>query len=154
METEKIDIDLDQIERDLNYGLDNNVSGEDKKNAPGPGDKNKFWDGKDFISDSNMRFILGYKNGMLVSILAKGLGKTTTQMLKDLYVVTDQEVRIYKRVIQEFINEYFPDYIEKISKISSGDLAALVILEVVRWHEARMLLKAQGLMIEVEVKPI
>jgi hypothetical protein len=149
---EKIEIDLDQIERDLTYGLDNNVGGEDQKNSSGSSDKNKSWDGQDFISDSNMRFVLGYKNSFLVSILAKGLGKTTTEMLKALYLVTNQEVSIYKRVTQEFINEYFPEYIEKISKISNGDLAALVILEVTRWHEARMLLKVErSHMVEVEV---
>jgi hypothetical protein len=151
--SEKIDIEIDinQIERDLKNGLDNSSEGESSSFTSGDGNKKSHWDGQDFISDSNMRLALGYKNGALIRILAKGLGKTATDMLKDLYVVHDHEVKIYKRVIQQFIVDYFPEYVEKISKISNGDLAALIILELTRWHEAMVLLKAQGMMIEVEV---
>lgn len=99
---------------------------------------------QDFISDDVLRFVLGHKNKYFVRVLGKELGESPLKMLESLYVLTDDERRIYKTVIQDFIRENFPQWEEKISKISSGAVVSLAILEIGRIHEARILIKADA----------
>lgn len=95
----------------------------------------------DFISDSTMLIVLRYKNKLIVSHFTKELGEAETKAIGDLYQVTDEERKLYKRLLQNFIREHMPDYVEKISKITDSDLAAVFILEWARANEAKVLRK-------------
>lgn len=137
-------VDLKQIEKELVDGLNRqeNSKEENGSEASDPVVKKSVWHDKDFINDDAMSFLLGLKNGLVVSILAKGLGKTEKEMLLDLYEVTEQELKLYKKILQEFIRENLAEYVDKIAKITNGELLAITILEVARFREARILIKA------------
>jgi hypothetical protein len=97
---------------------------------------------EDFISDDVMGVLLGYKNSYFVSVLAKGLGKTEEEMLRDLYQADDKELKLYKKFLQNFIRENFSEYVDKIAKFTNGELTAILIIESVRWKSAQDLLRA------------
>lgn len=141
---EKMSPEIKKIQEDFHAEIDETVTTEKKPNGEDPVSNatKSRWDDEDFISDSVMGFVLGLKNSAIISILAKELGKTEKEMLRDLYEVTEQELKLYKKILQEFIRENLREYMDKIAKITNGDLAAITILEVGRIHEARVLIKA------------
>lgn len=133
-----------KIEREFHEDLGTHTKASGEKISSGDPAPINPWADKDFISDDVMGLVLGYKNQFLVSTLAKGMGKSAEEMLRDLYVVGPKELSLYKKILQNFIRENFSEYIDKIAKITNADLAALLILETGRWHEAKVLLRADN----------
>ena len=93
----------------------------------------------DFISDSTLLAVLRYKNKLIVAYFAKELGEAETKAIADLYEVTDEEKQLYKRILQKYIREYFPEHIDAISKITDSDEVALFIVEYSRAKSAKIL---------------
>lgn len=129
-----------EIENDLR----NSLNHEETTTRKDPGNTSKIdvYLTQDFLSDDVMGIVLGYKNGAIVSILAKELGPEARKMLDDLYIVTPQETKIYRNILQRIIRENFKDRIDEIANAINNDYAAALILEVGRLHSARTLIKA------------
>lgn len=129
-----------EIEKDFHASLENQST--DEKPIPENSAPLSRYYAEDFVSDSTMDILLGYKNRAIVSILAKELGIEAKAMLTDLYQVTPEERKIYKNIIQKFIRENYKEKLDEIASLINNDLAAAAILELGRLHEARTLIKA------------
>lgn len=141
--TPKISDQQKKIQEEFHAELGGNTEAT-KQLTPDSARATSPWLSEDFISDDVMGLVLGYKNGYLISVLAKGLGKTEEEMLRDLYSVDDKELKLYKKALQNFIRENFSEYVDKIAKITNGELTAILILETVRWKSAQDLIRASN----------
>lgn len=131
---------LKEIENDLRSSL--NYEEVPTGKGPSSSPKADVYLTQDFLSDDIMDILLGLKNSSIVSILAKELGEETRKMLSDLYVITPNERKIYRNILQRVIRENFKDKIDEIANAINNDYAAAIVLEVARLHSARSLLKA------------
>lgn len=141
---DSVNVDLKQIQKDLENGLNKTGDSEEKTGSESDESipKKSVWDDKDFINDNALSFVLGLKNSAAVAFLAKGLGKTEKEMLSDLYEVTGEELKLYKKLLQDFIRENFNEYMDQIAKITNGEILAIAFLEIARFREARILVQA------------
>lgn len=125
----KIETEMMNEIREVNSDETNKTNVSGVANMPNP----------DFISDSVLLAVLGYKNKLIVAYFAKELGEAETKAIADLYEVTGEEKQIYKRILQKYIREYFPEHIDAISKITDSDEVALFIVEYSRAKSAKIL---------------
>lgn len=120
-----MDTGLTEIRNDLNKEL-KNVTAEEMETNPAREIE------EDFISLDTARALMQLKDGVTVALVARGTSENAAILIRDTLKTDEEDTIRYRRLIQRYIRNKFPHWVDKLKKITDSDLAFILMSEMMK----------------------